>query len=114
MRREGFELQVSRPEVVIREIDGKKHEPVEQAVIDVPDEYVGTVTQAIAPRKGKVTDMHAGDNGRTVITAEAPARGLLGLRSLLMTTTRGTAVVNQRHSGWMPLAGELPIAKVEP
>ena len=108
MRREGFELQVSRPEVVIREFGGKQHEPVEQAVIDVPDEYVGTVTQAIAPRKGKVTDMHAGDNGRTVITAEAPARGLLGLRSLLMTTTRGTAVVNQRHSGWMPLAGELP------
>ena len=63
MRREGFELQVSRPEVIIREIDGKPNEPVERAVVDVPDEHVGTVTQAVAPRKGKVTDLRPGDTG---------------------------------------------------
>ena len=108
MRREGFELQVSRPEVIIREVEGQPHEPVERAVVDVPDEHVGTVTQAVAPRKGKVTDMRPGDSGRTVVTVEAPARGLLGFRSLLMTSTRGTALVHQHHAGWMPWAGELP------
>ena len=108
MRREGYELQVSRPEVIIREVDGKPHEPLERAVIDVPDEHVGTVTQAIAPRKGKVTDLRPGDAGRTVVTLEAPARGLLGFRSLLMTVTRGTALVHQHHAGWMPWAGDLP------
>ncbi len=108
MRREGFELQVSRPEVILREVDGQPHEPVERAVVDVPDEYVGTITQAVAPRKGKIIDMRPGDSGRTIITVEAPARGLLGFRSLLMTSTRGTALVHQHHAGWMPWAGELP------
>jgi GTP-binding protein len=108
MRREGFELQVSRPEVIIREVDGKPHEPLERAVVDVPDEQVGTVTQAVAPRKGKVTDLRPGDSGRTVITLEAPARGLLGFRSLLMTATRGTALIHQHHAGWMPWVGDLP------
>jgi GTP-binding protein len=108
MRREGFELQVSRPEVIIREIDGAPHEPVERAVVDVPDEYVGTITQAIAPRKGSITELRPGDAGRTIVTLTAPARGLLGFRSLLMTATRGTALVHQHHDGWMPWAGELP------
>jgi len=108
MRREGYELQVSRPEVIIREIDGSPHEPVERAVVDVPDEYVGVVTQSAAPRKGKVTDLRPGDTGRTIVTVEAPARGLLGFRSLLMTATRGTALVHQHHAGWMPWAGDLP------
>ena len=75
MRREGYELQVSRPEVIVREIDGKRHEPLERAVIDVPDEHVGTVTQALAPRKGKVTDLRPGDTGRTIVSVEAPAAG---------------------------------------
>ncbi|MEX1208104.1 MAG: translational GTPase TypA [Acidimicrobiia bacterium] len=108
MRREGFELQVSRPEVIIREIGGKPHEPLERAVVDVPDEHVGTVTQGAAPRKGKITDLRPGDTGRTIVTLEAPARGLIGFRSLLMTSTRGTALVHQHHAGWMPWAGELP------
>ncbi len=108
MRREGFELQVSRPEVILREIDGAPHEPLERAVVDVPDEHVGTVTQAIAPRKGRVTDLRPGDSGRTIVTVEAPARGLLGFRSLLMTATRGTALIHQQHAGWMPWAGDLP------
>ena len=108
MRREGYELQVSRPEVILREIDGRPHEPRERAVVDVPDEHVGTVTQAVAPRKGQVTDLRPGDKGRTIVTVTAPARGLLGFRSLLMTATRGTALVHQHHAGWMPWAGELP------
>ncbi len=108
MRREGFELQVSRPEVVLKEIDGVPHEPVERAVVDVPDEYVGTVTQAAAPRKGTITELVPGDPGRTIITIVAPARGLLGFRSLLMTATRGTALIHQHHDGWMPWVGQLP------
>ncbi len=108
MRREGFELQVSRPEVIVRTIDGTKHEPFERAVVDVPDDYVGTVTQAVAPRRGTVEDMRPGDRGRTIITLSAPSRGLIGFRSLLLTATRGTALIHQRHEGWMPWAGELP------
>ncbi|MGH8913916.1 MAG: EF-Tu/IF-2/RF-3 family GTPase, partial [Acidimicrobiia bacterium] len=108
MRREGFELQVSRPEVVVKEIDGQRHEPVERAVVDVPDEYVGTITQAAAPRKGSIVGLEPGDPGRAIITITAPARGLLGFRSLLMTTTRGTALIHQHHDGWMPWVGELP------
>lgn len=108
MRREGFEVQVSRPEVVIREIDGQPHEPVERAVVDVPDTYVGPVTQAVAPRKGTVVELVPGDPGRTIVTVVAPARGLLGFRSALMTSTRGTALVHQHHEGWMPWVGDLP------
>ncbi|HUF96255.1 MAG TPA: translational GTPase TypA [Acidimicrobiia bacterium] len=108
MRREGFELQVSRPEVITREIDGKKHEPRELAIVDAPDDYVGAVTQAAAPRKGQVADMRPGDRGRTIVTLSAPARGLIGFRSELMTATRGTALVNQQSDGWMPWAGEMP------
>jgi GTP-binding protein len=89
MRREGYEMQVSRPEVVTKDIDGKRHEPYEVGTCDVPDEYVGTITQALAPRKGRVTDLRPGDPGRTVVTFEAPARGLIGFRSLLLTATRG-------------------------
>ncbi|MEO9224702.1 MAG: GTP-binding protein, partial [Acidimicrobiales bacterium] len=108
MRREGYELQVSRPEVVVREIDGVRSEPLERGVVDVPEEHVGTITQALAPRKGKVTDLQPGDPGRTVITFEAPARGLIGFRSLLLTATRGTALLHTHHAGWLPWAGELP------
>jgi GTP-binding protein len=108
MRREGFELQVSRPEVVIKELEGKPHEPVERAVVDVPDGYVGAVTQATAPRKGSIAELVPGDPGRTIITIVAPARGLIGFRSQLLTATRGTALIHQHHEGWMPWVGELP------
>jgi len=108
MRREGFELQVSRPEVITKEVNGKKFEHLERGVCDVPDEYVGAVTQALAPRKGRVTDLRSGDPGRSVITFECPSRGLIGFRSLLMTATRGTAMLHQNHAGWMPWCGELP------
>ena len=107
MRREGFELQLSRPEVVTKSVDDGVYEPRERALIDVPDEYVGAVTQAVAHRRGQVEDMRPGDRGRTVVTVTAPARGLLGFRSELMTATRGTAVVNQHNDGWMPWVGEI-------
>jgi GTP-binding protein len=108
MRREGYEIQVSRPEVILREIDGSPHEPLERAVVDVPDDHVGTVTQAMAARKGQVVDMRPGDTGRTIVTLEASSRGLLGFRSQLMTETRGTALVHQHQTGWIPWVGELP------
>ena len=108
MRREGFELQVSRPEVVTREIDGSLHEPVEAGSCDVPDDYVGAATQALAPRRARIVDVRPGDPGRSIVSFEAPARGLIGLRSELLTTTRGTALVNQSLAGWAPWFGELP------
>jgi GTP-binding protein len=108
MRREGYELQVSRPVVVTKDVDGSRHEPLERGVVDVPDEHVGTVTQALAPRRGTVTDLRPGDVGRTVVTFEAPARGLLGFRSLLLTATRGTALLHQHHGGWVRWVGDLP------
>jgi GTP-binding protein len=108
MRREGYELQVSRPEVIVRTINDKRHEPLERGVVDVPETHVGTVTQALAPRKGVVTDLRPGDTGRTVVTFEAPARGLIGFRGLLLTATRGTALLHTHHAGWMPWAGDLP------
>jgi GTP-binding protein len=108
MRREGYELQVSRPEVITKEVNGKRFEPQERGVCDVPDEHVGTVTQELAPRKGRITDLRPGDAGRTIVTFECPSRGLIGFRSLLMTATRGTALLHQHHLGWMPWAGELP------
>ncbi|MGA1138992.1 MAG: translational GTPase TypA, partial [Ilumatobacteraceae bacterium] len=108
MRREGYELQVSRPEVITKEIDGKKHEPYERGTIDVPDEFVGAVTQAIAPRRGRIVDMRPGDAGRTIMHFTAPSRGLIGFRSLLLTVTRGTALVHQSFAGFEPWAGDVP------
>jgi len=108
MRREGFELQVSRPEVITKDINGKKHEPLEAGTCDVPDEHVGTITQALPPRKGRITDLRPGDFGRTIVSFEAPSRGLIGFRSMLMSSTRGTALLNQTHAGWTPWAGEMP------
>mgnify|MGYP000235738174 CR=1 FL=1 len=108
MRREGYELEVSRPEVFTKEIDGKRHEPVEEGIVDVPDEHVGTITQALAARKGTVLDIRAGDPGRSILSFEAPARGLLGLHSELLTSTRGTALIHTRHRGWAPWFGDLP------
>ncbi|MDQ4096919.1 MAG: GTP-binding protein, partial [Actinomycetota bacterium] len=108
MRREGYEMEVSQPEIITRDIDGKRHEPVEEGVVDVPDEHVGTVSQLLAPRKGVVIDLRPGDPGRTVVCFEVPSRGLLGFRGELLTATRGTALLHTRHRGWAPWAGDLP------
>ncbi|HUI02257.1 MAG TPA: translational GTPase TypA [Acidimicrobiales bacterium] len=108
MRREGYELEVGRPEVITRHIGSTRHEPMEEGVVDVPDEHVGTVSQALAPRKGTVVDVRAGDTGRSIVQFEAPTRGLLGFRSQILTVTRGTALLHTRHRGWVPWVGELP------
>jgi len=111
MRREGYEFQVSRPEVIIKRIDGARHEPRERITVDVPAEHVGTVTQIVAPRKGDVIEIRPGETGRSVVVFEAPARGLLGFRTLMLTMSSGTAVINTESAGWMPWAGELPHRK---
>jgi len=108
MRREGYELQVSRPEVIVKAIDDVVHEPLESVTVDVPDEFVGAVTQAVAPRKGRISSLNPGETGRTIITFAAPSRGLLGLRSALLTLTRGTALIHQHNDGWIEWVGELP------
>jgi GTP-binding protein len=108
MRREGYELQVSRPEVIVKTIDDVVHEPLESVTVDVPDEFVGAVTQAVAPRKGRISTLTPGETGRTIITFAAPSRGLLGLRSALLTLTRGTALIHQQNDGWIAWVGELP------
>lgn len=108
MRREGFELQVSRPQVVTRRGDSGVEEPMEEGSCDVPDEYVGVVTQALAPRKGSITAFEPGDPGRTIVRFTAPSRGLIGLRRELLTDTRGTILMHQALAGWMAWCGEMP------
>ena len=111
MRREGYEFQVSRPEVVTKTVDGVLHEPQERITVDVPSDHVGTVTQIIAPRRGEVIEIRPGETGRSIVVFEAPARGLLGFRTLLLTMTQGTAVAHVEAAGWIPWAGELPHRK---
>jgi GTP-binding protein len=107
MRREGYEMQVSRPSVVVRDIEGSKHEPVEQLVIDVADDYVGVVTQLLALRKGKMTKMLPAGTGRMRMEFRVPSRGLIGLRSRFLTETRGTGIMNALFDGWEPWAGPI-------
>ena len=88
-------------------MDGHRHEPLERGVVDVPDEHVGTVTQALAPRKGRVTDLRPGDPGRTIVTFEAPARGLIGFRSEFLTLTRGEGIMSSQFDGYEPWQGRI-------
>ena len=107
MRREGFELQVSKPTVVTRQIEGALHEPVEMLAIDVPEEYIGVVSQLLAVRRGKMTKMvHAG-SGRVRLEFSVPSRGLIGFRSRFLTDTRGTAIMNALFNGWAPWHGPI-------
>jgi GTP-binding protein len=105
MRREGFELTVGRPQVVIREIDGTRHEPVERVIIDVPEEHIGAITQLLAARKGRMQDVVNHGHGWARMTYLVPTRGLIGMRTQLMTETRGTAIVHQIFEGWEPWQG---------
>jgi GTP-binding protein len=107
MRREGFELTVGKPQVVIREIDGKKHEPVELLTIDVPEDYLGVVTQLLALRKGRMEQMINHGTGWVRIDFRVPARGLIGFRTEFMTETRGTGMLHHVFDGWAPWFGEL-------
>jgi GTP-binding protein len=107
MRREGFELTVGKPEVVRREIDGKVHEPVESLTIDVPDDYVGVITQLLALRKGRLEQMVNHGTGWVRMDYLVPARGLIGFRTEFLTETRGTGMLHHVFDGWEPWAGEM-------
>jgi GTP-binding protein len=107
MRREGFELTVGKPEVLTREIDGKTHEPVERVAIDVPEDYIGVVTQLLALRKGSLQQMVNHGTGWARMEYRVPARGLIGFRTEFLTETRGTGILHHVVEGWEPWHGEL-------
>jgi GTP-binding protein len=105
--REAFERPVGQPQVLVREIDGKRHEPVERMTIDVPDEYVGVVTQLLALRKGRLEQMVNHGTGWVRMDYLVPARGLIGFRTEFLTETRGTGILHHVFDGWEPWFGEL-------
>ncbi len=107
MRREGFELTVGQPQVVTREIDGAVHEPVERLAIDVPEDYVGVVTQLLALRKGRLEQMVNHGTGWVRMDYLVPARGLIGFRTDFVTETRGTGILHHVFDRWEPWAGEV-------
>jgi GTP-binding protein len=107
MRREGFELTAGQPRVVIREIDGRAHEPVERLAIDLPEDYVGVVTQLLALRKGRMEQMVNHSTGWVRLEYLVPARGLIGFRTEFLTETRGTGILHHVFDRWEPWSGEL-------
>jgi GTP-binding protein TypA/BipA len=107
MRREGFELTIGKPEVLVREIDGKRHEPVERVAIDVPEDYVGVVTQLLALRKGRMQQMVNHGTGWARMEYLVPARGLIGFRTEFLTETRGAGIMHHVFEAWEPWHGEL-------
>src|SRR5699024_9027552 len=107
MRREGFELTVGKPDVVTRTIDGKLHEPFERLSIDTPEDYLGSVTQLLAARRGQMEHMAGHGTGRIKLDYVLPARGLIGFRTEFMTETRGTGIANHVFEGFFPWAGEI-------
>jgi len=109
MRREGFELSISRPQVLMRDIDGVRQEPVEEVTIDVDDDYTGAVIEKLTgPRKGELVEMKPAGVGKTRIIALVPSRGLIGYHGEFLTDTRGTGVLNRVFSGWAPYKGAIP------
>ena len=108
MRREGYELQVSRPEVVVKEINGQKSEPVEDLIIDVAEEYQGMVIAETGIRRGQMTRMINHGSGRVRLEFRIPSRGLIGFRSKFLTETRGTGIMNHLFAGWEPWHGPIP------
>ncbi|WP_307489012.1 translational GTPase TypA [Cellulomonas humilata] len=107
MRREGFELTVGKPQVVTRKVDGKVHEPVERMTIDVPEEYLGAVTQLLAQRKGRMETMSNHGTGWVRMEFLVPARGLIGFRTRFLTDTRGTGIASSIAEGYEPWAGNI-------
>jgi GTP-binding protein len=108
MRREGFELSISRPRVLFREADGQLLEPVEEVTIDVDEEFSGVVVDKLSQRKGELADMRTGTGGKTRIIAHVPSRGLIGYHGEFLTDTRGTGVLNRVFHGWAPHKGAMP------
>ncbi|WP_299816670.1 translational GTPase TypA [uncultured Jannaschia sp.] len=109
MRREGFELSISRPQVLFRDVDGQRMEPVEEVTIDVDDEYSGAVIEKVTgPRKGDLAEMKPAGAGKTRIIAHVPSRGLIGYHGEFLTDTRGTGVMNRVFHDWAPYKGTIP------
>jgi len=109
MRREGFELSISRPQVLFQEIDGQRMEPIEEVTIDVDDEYSGAVIEKITgARKGELVEMKPAGAGKTRIIAHVPSRGLIGYHGEFLTDTRGTGVLNRVFHDWAPHKGAIP------
>jgi GTP-binding protein len=109
MRREGYELMVGKPEILTKTIDGKLHEPVELLVIDCPENYMGVVIEKLGGRKGKMTKMVNHGSGRVRVEFHVPSRGLIGLRSEILTDTRGTAIMNSLFHGYVEWQGDIPM-----
>jgi GTP-binding protein len=109
MRREGFELMVGKPEIVVRSENGRKLEPLERLVIDVPESFIGIILETIGSRRGEMLKMSNHNSGRVRIDFKIPSRGLIGLRSQLLTDTRGTALIHSIFDGWMDYAGEMAL-----
>jgi len=107
MRREGFELAVSRPEIIEKVIDGSRHEPFELLLLDLPEEYIGVASQKLGSRKGRMTKMVNHGAGRVRLEFEIPSRGLIGFRSEFLTDTRGTGLINTLFIGYRPFCGEI-------
>ncbi len=107
MRREGYELQVGKPEILTRTIDGKLHEPLELLVIDCPEEFIGVVIEKMGSRKGKMTKMVNNGSGRVRLEFHVPSRGLIGIRSEMLTDTKGMAIMNSLFHGYIEWQGEI-------
>lgn len=107
MRREGFELTVGKPQVVIQHVDGAKHEPFENLTVDIPEEYLGAVTQLLAGRKGRMTSMVNHGTGWVRMEFTVPSRGLIGFRTSFLTDTRGTGIASAIFAGYAPWAGDM-------
>ena len=107
MRREGFELLVSRPKVIIKEIDGVKCEPIEKLVVNVPDDSIGTVIEKLGRRKGEMVNMEPAEPGHTKIEFKIPARGIIGYRTEFLTDTKGEGTMNTMFEGYEPYKGEV-------
>lgn len=107
MRREGYELQVSKPEAITRSVEGKVFEPVEAVVVDCPDEFIGVITEALGRRKGQMTKMVNHGTGRVRLEFEAPSRGLIGFRNEFLTETKGTGLLNTMFQRWGEWQGPL-------
>jgi GTP-binding protein len=108
MRREGFEMQVSRPDIVTKEVNGKTMEPVEDLVIDVAEDFQGVVIAQVGTRRGTMTKMVNHGSGRVRLEFRIPARGLIGFRSQFLTETKGTGIMNHLFAGWEPWHGAIP------
>ena len=108
MRREGYELMVGKPEILTKEINGQMHEPVELLIIDCPETFLGVVIEKLGSRKGKMVKMVNHGSGRVRLEFQVPTRGLIGLRSEMLTDTRGTAIMNSLFNGYIPWQGDIP------